>query len=276
MTNTEGIRLPFVVDFSIKNIAPPVWHNLGQVPLMSFQNTVSGKTIRFMEPVGSHMLIGFGDWEANTHFVGVSGYRLDTGTAETLLDVPSEALWRLVRFGEHVYLPWTDSSRPDSLSGFTTNRNGYWENVLGIQQSHSFDMQIFPNFTLTSGAHNDYPDIIKEQNGVFTRIFRGTSLPGNHRFISFILRDDKAFSVFSAIDSKGYTSYDGLTWTYDPSLSGIYQEYYDPPVVDDIPSNYLYPSMPFSNPTSVRIHSGYVWASHPTSGEVWRSKIVSD
>lgn len=134
------LGLPYGVNLGRKVYTPHVWTAVPRHPSIEAQPS-EGRKIKFMHPYEGVVLVGYGDWNANTGPMDVVGYDEVTGDPVTFLTgAPTEAFERIREIDGSLYLLWVDPLGADNVGGFTTNEGGAWHNVVVGPMIHTFDM----------------------------------------------------------------------------------------------------------------------------------------
>lgn len=107
------------------------------------------------DPVTNSIFSGFGDWNANGDHVGVVKHDLATGESEIVFDnIYSEAIERVVRLGDWLYVPHIDGKGYWESCGYATDEGGTWHEVtLPGTAIHVFDMAMDSRGLWACGAH---------------------------------------------------------------------------------------------------------------------------
>lgn len=268
--------LPGAVRLHRRRTVPRVWETLAPHPAVVAQPTLAGKQLRDFTPHNGVMLMGYGDWNANTGPVDVIGYDLTTGTPVTLLtDCPTEAFDRIKVIGGQAFIPFTDPTTSANNGGFATDRSGSWRNVLMHDQSmiHCFDVIMIAGRMHLCGSNYDqsntslsYACVLQEQpDGSWTEVLRTASATAEvaPRFYNFF-RDRYTVRVQMSGPTPRpvYMTTDGTTWTVDP----------DPPQLP-YPPDYTPPTWPLPDGTTAYAEwAGWAWVG-TDEGHVRRTKI---
>lgn len=179
----------------------------------------SGRVITFLQPHNGVILVGYGDWNADTGPVAVVGYDEVTANPVTLLgQVPSEALDRCRIIDGFAYLPWVDPILPTEMpigepnGGFTTDRSGTWENVVAGEMIHTFDVakingKIHVCGSIGTNSGNGVGVVYREDGpGVWTEVLRGSVEVPTSRFYSFTYNEIQGRTYVQNIQGSTGTS----------------------------------------------------------------------
>lgn len=170
------------------------------------------------DPVTNSVFSGYGDWGLNGDHIGVVAYSLDTGEVTTLFEpVYSEAVERVVRLGDALYVPHIDGKGYWESCGYATDEGGTWHEVtLPGTAVHIFDMAKNSQGMWACGSRlNDegqgQATVWHRPNGGEWRIETSGPVGDLARYRSFVVDGDVVTHSERALDPWRVPVMDGVT-----------------------------------------------------------------
>lgn len=120
------------------------FQSVGTHPQAAAQSTATGKQLVDLEfDRYGNVVAGYGDYGANTGPISINPFDTNTNAfVGQQISAPTEAILHYRKIGNNLYGSWADPRGPWTVpaSGFSTDRNGTWQNVGTITGVHTFDV----------------------------------------------------------------------------------------------------------------------------------------
>lgn len=125
-----------------------------------------GHNVVSVFPHGGTLLMGYGDWVANTGPVDLLGIDLATAEPVTLYEgVWSEAVEVFRVIDGALYVPWIDTRAGTGGGGYLSNSGGTWHEVTVPDLIHTFDVTSSAGLLVAVGSASDGGVMVSDDAG---------------------------------------------------------------------------------------------------------------